>query len=196
MGHLCAQFDTGTVLGTVRDKTGGAISGAKVTLNNTGTGIQAVKTTDGEGNFEFSGVKVGRYKVIAEQPGFWTAFTNEVPVNVNTRQRVHLELAVGQVSETVEVTGAANILETDSSQRGQVVSAMQAVALPLNGRNYSSLVLLTTGVRQSSMAPPASPPTVKAPSTSTDCTALSIIFSSMVWTTTPMEPAIRAFPTR
>lgn len=151
LGHLSAQFDTGSVLGTVRDKTGGAISGAKVTLNNTGTGIQAVKTTEGEGNFEFSGVKVGRYKVTAEQSGFWTAFTNEVPVNVNTRQRVHLELAVGQVSETVEVTGAANILETDSSQRGQVVSAMQAVALPLNGRNYSSLVLLTTGVRQSSI---------------------------------------------
>jgi hypothetical protein len=146
-----AQFDTGSVLGTVRDKTGGAISGAKVTLENLDTGIRATKTTDAEGSYEFPGVRIGRYKVSAEQSGFSKAFANDVTVNVNTRQRVDLELTVGQVSETVEVTGAASILETDSSQRGQVVTALQAVELPLNGRNYSSLVLLTTGVRQSAI---------------------------------------------
>ncbi len=146
-----AQFDSGSVLGTVRDKTGGAIAAAKVTLENMDTGIRAVRQTDNEGNYEFPGVRVGRYRVSAEQAGFATAVATEIIVNVNARQRVDLDMAVGQVTETVEVTGAATILETESSQRGQVVTAKQAVELPLNGRSYSSLVLLTTGTRQSSI---------------------------------------------
>ncbi len=151
-GAAClAQFDTGTVLGTIRDKTGGAVANAKVTLRNDATGSVATKTTDGEGNYEFPGVRIGRYDLTVEQAGFATASATGFTVNVNTRQRVDLELAVGQVTETVEVTGAATILETDSSQRGQVVTAQEAVQLPLNGRNYSSLVLLTTGTRQSAI---------------------------------------------
>jgi len=146
-----AQFDTATVLGTVRDKTAAPISGARVTIENLATGLRASQVTDESGNYEFQGVKVGRFKLTAEKEGFTTAFDQSVTANVNTRQRVDFELAVGQVSETVEVTGTASLLETDSSQRGQVVTAQQAVQLPLNGRNYSSLVLLTTGVRQSAI---------------------------------------------
>jgi len=146
-----AQFDSGSVLGQIRDKSGAAIAGAKVTIENIATGVKVVRTSDTEGNFEFPGVRAGLYKVSAEQPGFSVAVASEVTVNVNARQRVDLEMAIGQISEVVEVTGAATILETDSSQRGQVVTAKQATELPLNGRNYSSLVLLTTGVRQSAI---------------------------------------------
>jgi len=146
-----AQFDTATVLGTIRDKTGAAISGAKITIENLDTGIQATKATDDSGNYEFPGVKVGKYKLIAEKDGFTTAFDPSVIVDVNTRQRVDFQLTIGQITETVEVRGNASVLETDSSQRGQVVTAQEAVQLPLNGRAYSSLVLLTTGVRQSSI---------------------------------------------
>ena len=146
-----AQFDTGAVLGTVRDKSGAAVQGARISLENQENGIRAEKNTDESGSYEFPGVRVGRYKVSAEMAGFNTATVVDVSVNVNSRQRVDVELTVGAVSETVEVSGAATILETDSSQRGQVVTSAQAVGLPLNGRNYSSLVLLTTGVRQSAI---------------------------------------------
>ncbi|MBI3683857.1 MAG: TonB-dependent receptor [Acidobacteria bacterium] len=147
--NLLAQFDTGAVLGTVRDKTGAVMPGARITLTNLETGIRAEKNTDENGNYEFFTVRTGRYKVSAEKSGFATAFADGVLVSVNTRQRVDLEMAVGQVAESIEVTDAVRLVETDSSQRGQSVKAKQILELPLNGRAYSSLVLLTTGVRSS-----------------------------------------------
>ena len=68
-----SQFDAGSVLGTVRDATGGVIQGAKITLTNLETGITATTTTDANGSYEFPAVKIGLYKVTAEQPGFSTA---------------------------------------------------------------------------------------------------------------------------
>lgn len=146
---LAAQFDTGAVLGTIKDKSGGVIANARVTLANLDTGIQLETLSDDGGNYEFFTVRAGRYRVSAEVPGFSTAVADNVTVNVNSRQRVDLEMAVGQVSERVEVVGAAVLVESDSSQRGQIVNRRQIVELPLNGRAYSSLVLLTTGVRSS-----------------------------------------------
>ena len=146
-----AQFDTATVLGTVKDNTGGVVPGATVTLTNLDTGVSAVKISDGNGSFEFVTVRVGRYKVTAELEGFSVALAPEFQVQVGARQRVDLSLAPGQLTETVEVSGAAARLETDSSQRGQVVTAEQIVELPLNGREYSGLVLLSPGVRLSTL---------------------------------------------
>src|SRR5437773_12386370 len=116
------QFDTGSVLGTVRDANGGVIRGAKITLTNNDTGIAAVTSTDDNGSYEFPTVKVGQYKVSAEQQGFSTAVASDIRVNVSSRQRVDLQLAVGQVTTTVEVTGAAPLIETDTSQRDQVIT--------------------------------------------------------------------------
>ncbi|MBM3725676.1 MAG: TonB-dependent receptor [Acidobacteria bacterium] len=148
-GLALAQFDSATVLGTVRDKTGGVIAAASITLANLDTGIETRKSTDESGSFEFFTVRPGRYRVSAEAPGFSKAVAAEVAVSVGARQRVDLEMAVGQVTETVEVTGAAKLIETDSSQRGQVVNQRAIVELPLNGRAYSSLALLSTGTRAS-----------------------------------------------
>src|SRR5713101_5753247 len=102
-----AQFDAGSVLGTVRDATGGVIPGAKITLTNLDTNISATAVTDSNGNYEFPAVRVGRYKVTAEQQGFSTAVANDIPVNVSARQRVDLQLVVGQVTETVQSTADA-----------------------------------------------------------------------------------------
>jgi hypothetical protein len=146
-----AQFDTATIVGTVRDNTGGVIPGATVTLTNTATGITVVKVTDANGNFEFMTVRVGTYKVTAELQGFSIALADNLQATVGGRQRVDLKLEPGQVTETVEVVGAVKLLETDSSQRGQVITSDQAVELPLNGREYSVLALLTPGVRVSSI---------------------------------------------
>lgn len=146
-----AQFDTATILGTVKDNTGAVVPGATVTLTAIETGISSTKTTDENGTFEFATVRIGRYRVTAELAGFSVALADNVQATVGARQRVELQLVPGNVTETVEVTGAATRLETDSSERGQVITGQQVVALPLNGREYSSLALLSPGVRLSSL---------------------------------------------
>src|SRR5882724_2598000 len=89
---LLAQFETAVVLGTVRDATQSAVPGAKVTLLNIETGIQAATSTDDNGNYLFNNVKIGRYKVSVEKSGFSSAFVDQVQVDVNARQRVDVAL--------------------------------------------------------------------------------------------------------
>jgi Carboxypeptidase regulatory-like domain/TonB-dependent Receptor Plug Domain/TonB dependent receptor len=145
-----AQFDTATVLGTVRDANGAVMAGATVTLKNNDTGIAVTAATDDEGNFQFPNVRIGNYRISAEKQGFSTAVAERVVVTVNARQRVDLTMQPGAVTESVVITDAAQLLETESSGRGQVVQREQIVNLPLNGRSYANLVLLSPGVRESS----------------------------------------------
>jgi hypothetical protein len=142
-----AQFDTGTVVGTVRDASGAAVPAAKVTLTNVQTGISTVKIAGDDGNYEITSVKPGQYVVTGEKTGFSLALVDNVRVQVAARLRVDLQLAVGQVTEKVEVTASQPLVETDSSQRGQVITGDQTRSLPLISREYSSLALLTTGVK-------------------------------------------------
>ena len=154
---LFAQFDTAEVLGTVRDKTGAVVPRATLTLLNVDTGIQAKTTADDSGNYMFSNVKIGRYKVTAEATGFSTEVASDVTVEVGARQRVDFTMAIGAVTETVEVSGAAAALETDSSEHGQVINGAAIVELPLNGRNYADLALLAANVVKSPIAVSFSP---------------------------------------
>ncbi|HKC87427.1 MAG TPA: carboxypeptidase regulatory-like domain-containing protein, partial [Blastocatellia bacterium] len=145
-----AQFDSATVLGAIHDSNGSAISGVTVTLKNVDTGLSVTAQTDGDGNFQFTNVRIGNYRVSAEKQGFSTAVAERVNVTVNARQRVDLTMHPGAVTESVVITDAAQLLETDSSVRGQVVQREQIVNLPLNGRSYANLALLTPGVHESS----------------------------------------------
>ena len=142
-----AQFDTATVVGTVRDTSGSVVPSAKVTLTSVETGIAIVKTSSGDGNYEFAAVKPGLYVVTAEKTGFAIALVDNVQVQVGARLRVDLQMPVGQITEKVEVTATSPLIETDSSQRGQVITGDQTRALPLISREYSALALLTTGVK-------------------------------------------------
>jgi hypothetical protein len=146
---LLAQFENAEVLGTVRDASGATVPKAAVSLLNQDTGIVSKTFTDESGNYDFFNVKVGKYTVTVEAPGFQKVSTTNVAVTVNARQRVDLAMQVGAVSESVEVAGAAAALETDSSEHGQVIGAAPIVELPLNGRNYSDLALLATNVHKS-----------------------------------------------
>ena len=147
-----AQFDTASVLGTVRDSTGAVVPGATVTLKNVSTGILANTVSDDKGDYQFQNVRIGWYTVRAELQGFSAAEAEDVQVTVNARQRVDLALKVGNVGETVVVTGAATLLESESSDRGQVIGKEQIVNLPLNGRAYADLALLSPGVRRSAIS--------------------------------------------
>ncbi len=143
------QFESAEVLGTVRDASGAIISGATVTLMNLETGIQTQATTDASGDYDFFNIKVGRYSLTVEKTGFEKFTTPDVRVDVNARQRVDAALQLGAVTQTIEVKGAAATLDTDSSDHGEVVNTQQILELPLNGRNYSDLALLTTNVHRS-----------------------------------------------
>jgi hypothetical protein len=147
-----AQFDTATVLGTVRDASGSHVPGVTVTLSNVNTGITVTTVTGNDGSYQILNVRVGTYVVRAELEGFSTAVAENIAVTVNARLRVDLMLTVGNLDERVVVTGSAPVLESESSERGQVIGREQIVNLPLNGRNYADLALLAPGVRRSGIA--------------------------------------------
>src|SRR5579884_843115 len=147
-----AQFETAEVLGTVHDPSGAAIRGASVTLTNESTGVAKKTVSDDSGAYDFFNVPPGRYTIAAELTGFQTFKTTNVAVDVNARQRVDITMQLGSVSQVVTVSGAAETLETDSSQHDQVINRQQIVELPLNGRNYSDLALLATNVHRSPLS--------------------------------------------
>ncbi len=148
-GNGSAQFDTATVLGSVRDANKAAIPNATVTLKNIATEISSSTVTDANGDFQFVNVRIGNYQITVEADSFNRTVADRINVAVNARQRVDLNLEVASAAETVFVTDAANLLQTDSSEIGQVVQRQQIVALPLNGRSYANLALLAPGVRES-----------------------------------------------
>jgi hypothetical protein len=148
---LMAQFESGTVLGTVRDPSGGSVANAAVTLENVKTGVAFQTKTDAAGNYEFPNERLGTYRVRVESPGFRTATATDFDLTVNARQRVDVSLQVGETSEKVTVTDAVALLETDNSSRGQVINPRQIVQLPLNGRSYADLTLLVPGVAKSQL---------------------------------------------
>ena len=152
-----AQFDTSEVIGTVHDASQQAVAKATVTLTNQETGIEAKTTTDENGNYNFFNVKVGRYTITVEAPGFSRFSSPDIAIAVNSRQRVDAAMQVGTVSETVTVSGQASVVETDTSAYSQVINTEAIVELPLNGRQYSSLALLATNVHISPIAAAFSP---------------------------------------
>ena len=96
-----AQFDTGTVVGTVKDKSGGSVSGAKVTLTNAETGVSVNRTSNSDGNYEFVSTRAGIYLVSAERQGFSIARLDNLRVEVGARVRADLQLEVGSLQEEI-----------------------------------------------------------------------------------------------
>jgi Carboxypeptidase regulatory-like domain/TonB dependent receptor len=144
-----AQKDAGSIVGTVRDQTGAIVAGAKVTVSDSERGIRLETTTNDSGEYVVSPLRVGRYTVTAEHPGFKKAITPPVDLDVQQRIALNIALQVGQISESIEVTAATPLLETETSELGQVVDNKRMANLPLNGRNFAQLALLTAGTAPS-----------------------------------------------
>jgi acyl-coenzyme A thioesterase PaaI-like protein len=142
---LAAQTTTGSIVGTISDPSGAVIGGATVTVANMGTGIAVKTTTDNGGNYVVTPLQVGLYSVTVEAAGFKKSVRSDITVNVQDRVRVDAALEVGAVTDTVEVQAAAPLLQTDTSYLGQVVESQRIVDLPLNGRYFSRLAILTAG---------------------------------------------------
>src|SRR5436309_1417555 len=143
---LYAQVDTGTILGTVTDASGASINGAKVTLTNEGTSAALSTNTGPDGSYKFTPLKIGSYKVTASFQGFQTTTQTNIPVNVGSDVVINFELKPGAVTQTVEVSAAPPVLETQSGSVGQVVDSRSVNDLPLNGRNFTFLAQLAAGV--------------------------------------------------
>ena len=145
-GIATAQTDQGAITGTVTDNTGAIVPGAQVTLSATDTGLTLQSKSNGSGNFTFSPIKIGNYSVNASAPGFQTTTRQNIHVDVQQRLQVNLALTPGQVSQTVTVTGAVKLLQTQSSAVGQVIDTRTINDTPLNGRNWVYIAQLTAGV--------------------------------------------------
>src|SRR5438309_2346598 len=141
-----AQVDTGTILGTITDASGAAISGAKVTLTNEGTSAALSTTTAPDGSYKFTPVKIGSYKLTTSFQGFQTITQTNVVVNVGTDVVINFNLKPGAVTQTVEVVAAVPVLQTQNASVGQVVDSRNVNDLPLNGRNFTFLAQLAAGV--------------------------------------------------
>lgn len=137
-----AQFESASVLGYVHDNSGAAVAGATVTLTNVATNVSQTAKTDNEGKYSFNSVPIGNYVIATEAAGFEGSRTERFNVATNARQRVDINVKPGSVSTVVEVTSAAQLLETETSSRGQVVATREVENLPLNGRSYADLCFL------------------------------------------------------
>src|SRR6202046_5371057 len=147
-----AQFDVGSLVGTIRDASGASVPNASITVTNTATNIETSATSNSSGDYEVPSLRAGVYTISAKAPNYAEAVAQNITISVGSRQRIDLELKVGQAQTSVEVTDVALQLETDSSQRGQTITQYQTEALPLVSRNYSDLLALVTGSRQAPTA--------------------------------------------
>src|SRR5438094_4308113 len=141
-----AQFESATLTGVVTDASGQVIPNVPVKAINEGTSVETLSTTNGEGRYNFPSLRPGSYRVVAATAGFKQFVSSGVVLQVNQAARLDITLTIGTVSEEVVVTGEAPVLETESGSRGAVIDHTKIVELPLNGRDYNQLALLSPGV--------------------------------------------------
>ncbi len=145
-----AQTATGQITGTVKDASGAILARAKVTITNQANGFTREAATNEEGNYSFPLLPVGNYVVTVAQAGFSTSQQSNVQLTVDKIVRIDFDLKVGDVSATVDVQAAAVTLDTETASMGQTITQKQVTQLPLNGRNFLSLLFLNGGTVETS----------------------------------------------
>lgn len=145
---LTAQVPTAVLTGVVKDSTGAVVPNVKVTATNTGTNLSRSVVTDESGNFRIAPLNPGPYRVDAEASGFKKATVPEVVLEVGQQARIDVDLQVGDVTQTMEVTGRPSLVNTESNLIGGVINQSRVLSLPLNGRNFMELTTLTAGIAE------------------------------------------------
>jgi hypothetical protein len=140
---LAAQ--NAALVGTARDSSGGVIANASISLTNRDTQISQTTQSDSAGNYEFPFVKPGNYSLKVEQRGFKTFVKNDITLAVEDRARVDAPMEVGEASATVTVEAEATGVQTETSGLGEVVTSKGISEIPLNGRFFLDLAMLTAG---------------------------------------------------
>src|SRR3974390_533375 len=140
-----AQEVTATISGTVTDQSGAAVVGATVTVKSVERGTTYTGQSNDAGLYRIAQLPVGSYDLRVEKTGFQATLYPAFVLHENQVARIDVELKVGQVSQTVEVTGAAPVLKTETTQVASIIDAQTNDALPLATRNYVELTLLSPG---------------------------------------------------
>ena len=140
-----AQTDTARVTGTITDSTGAVLPNASVTITDVGTGRVVTTTTNGTGQYVANALPIGKYHIDVTAPGFKTSGA-DFTLQVSQVLEISLKLETGTTSTTVDVTGEVPLVNTSTSSTGEVIEGRQVTELPLNGRNFTQLALLTPGV--------------------------------------------------
>jgi hypothetical protein len=143
---LAAQKDAASLEGRVVDSTGAVVAGAAVSAVDQETNLTYRATSDSAGQWTLSPVRIGTYRISVEATGFRKVVTDPITLDVQQRQRVDLQLIPGSVNQQVEVYSGTPLIQTDTSESGQVVNNQTMVGMPLNGRNPVQLAQLTVGV--------------------------------------------------
>ncbi len=141
------QVDEGSITGTVLDSTGAAIPNADVKLTSVDTGLTLNTKSSSSGGYTFSPVRIGHYTVTVSASGFATTTQKNLTLNIAQILQVPITLKLGQASETVEVSTAPPLLQTEEASVGQVIGSQEVNALPLNGRNFTFLAQLGAGMQ-------------------------------------------------
>jgi Carboxypeptidase regulatory-like domain len=141
------QVDEGSISGTILDTSGAVVPNAQVTLLNTDQGITLETRSNGNGGYTFSPVRLGHYSLSATAKGFAKTTQENLTVLVAQSLLVNVKLKPGAATETVEVTTAPPLLQTEEASVGQVIGQQEVNALPLNGRNFTFLAQLGAGTQ-------------------------------------------------
>jgi len=171
---IAAQVDTGGITGTVTDPTGAAVVDATITLTNPATGVSQVTRTTSTGTYSFSGIRTGTYNLKAEAQGFQTFSASGLDVHIQNVLTEDVKLVAGTVSQQVEVTAAAPLLQAESGAVGQTIRTETVNDLPLQARNWASLSQLSAGVTTA----PAGQPSGDSGSTSS---AFFVVDGANLW---------------
>jgi len=144
-GLALAQTDTARLIGNITDPTGAVIPNATVAVTNTATGRTVTTQTGGAGEYTVNALSAGRYHIDVKAPGFKTS-SADFTLEVSQVQEISLKLQTGEAATTVDVTSDVPLVDTSTSSTGEVIQGRQVTELPLNGRNFTQLALLTPGV--------------------------------------------------
>ena len=141
-----AQLDTGTISGTVRDQSGGAVPGVAIAIRNVATGITRSLVTNAAGRYEAAALPVGSYEVRASLAGFQTLVRSGITLTVGRNAVVDLALQVGEVAQSITVAGEASFVETTTATVSNLVNEKRVMDIPLNNRDLTQLAFLQPGV--------------------------------------------------
>ena len=152
---LPAQTTNATVTGFITDQSKAVITGIKVEVINTDTSLHYVSATNSEGSYTVTGLPPGNYKIQVEKPGFKAIVKPDVVLHVQDVVAINFTMAVGSVSESITVEGGAPLVNTESAAVSTVVDRKYVENMPLNGRSFQDLILLTPGVVTNNPQSPA-----------------------------------------
>src|SRR5581483_5988753 len=139
------QANSGTIVGTVTDASGATVPNCKVIAKNLATGVNKETNTDSSGDFRITYLLPGQYEVSAEAPNFKRAVQTNLTLDVDQRARVNFTLELGAVSEKVEVSATAPLLQTQSVEQSQLITQEQMSELPINVRDFGQFASLQAG---------------------------------------------------